>query len=252
MLGASAEWMASAVAGVQLHPTTTGGKEVLFWPRFPNSAATLNFAGATQGTRRGDFSIAWKFEELPDDEELYDSAIVKIHIRLYVPPDGRAVFRLPEYNNGQGVDSTIKFATKIPEMEKIKALSFRDCDHQRKAKKGFGYNWEYNGELWEKFYRKKEIGTACQSFLFYPALDSVKWSPPETVKPLPSNGLEMELSQGLYDVIIDKWQLKPEIKGTKSWRIASVARFLEEEDTGPYCSDTDTFDWNIEDASYLI
>jgi hypothetical protein len=32
MLGASAEWMASAVAGVGLHPTTTGGKKVLFWP----------------------------------------------------------------------------------------------------------------------------------------------------------------------------------------------------------------------------
>lgn len=32
MLGASAEWMVSAVAGVGLHPTTTGGKKVLFWP----------------------------------------------------------------------------------------------------------------------------------------------------------------------------------------------------------------------------
>jgi hypothetical protein len=32
MLGAVAEWMVSAVAGVSLHPETTGGKRVLFWP----------------------------------------------------------------------------------------------------------------------------------------------------------------------------------------------------------------------------
>ena len=62
----------------------------------------------------------------------------------------------------------------------------------------------------------------------------------------------MELSQGLYDVMIDEWQLKPEVKGTEKWRIASVSELLKSEDTGPYCSDLDTFDWNIGDASYLI
>jgi alpha-L-rhamnosidase len=46
MLGASAEWMASSVAGVSLLPTTTGGREVLFWPRFPNSAKNLEYASA--------------------------------------------------------------------------------------------------------------------------------------------------------------------------------------------------------------
>ena len=46
MLGASAEWMASSVAGVSLYPTTSGGKEVLFWPRFPNSAKDLQYASA--------------------------------------------------------------------------------------------------------------------------------------------------------------------------------------------------------------
>lgn len=46
MLGASAEWMASSVAGVSLSPTTFGGKEVIFWPRFPNSAKDFTYASA--------------------------------------------------------------------------------------------------------------------------------------------------------------------------------------------------------------
>lgn len=48
MLGASAEWMASSVAGVSLSPTTFGGKEVIFWPRFPNSAQDLTYASAVR------------------------------------------------------------------------------------------------------------------------------------------------------------------------------------------------------------
>jgi len=254
MLGATAEWMVSAVAGVALHPMTTGGREVLFWPRFPNSASTIDFAAATQGTRRGDFSIAWKFEGLPEDKDLYDSAIVKIHIRLFVPPDGRAVFRLPEYSNGEGVDSTIKYATQLPSIETIKTSSSEECESRRKAKKGFDYNWEFDREekTWVKVYRKKAIGTACQSFLFHPALGDVTWSSPETVTGGSDNGLEVELGPGLYDVMVDKWQLKAEVKGTKDWRIASIKQFYELEDIGPYCSDLDTFDWNIGDASYII
>jgi hypothetical protein len=46
MLGAIAEWMPSAVAGVSLFPTTVGGRHILFWPRFPNSAAMLQYASA--------------------------------------------------------------------------------------------------------------------------------------------------------------------------------------------------------------
>ena len=143
MLGATAEWMVSAVAGVALSPTTVGGREVLFWPRFPNSARTIRHAGATQGTRRGDFSIAWRFEGLPEDEEDYDTAVVGIRIRLFVPPDGRAVFRLPEYINGVGVDSIRKYATLLPDMETTRAASSKECESKRRAKKGFDYNWDY-------------------------------------------------------------------------------------------------------------
>jgi len=50
MLGASAEWMASSVGGVALSPTTSGGKEVIFWPRFPNSARDLEYASTVRNT----------------------------------------------------------------------------------------------------------------------------------------------------------------------------------------------------------
>lgn len=254
MLGASAEWMVSAVAGVSLHPETTGGKEVLFWPRFPNSASTIDYAGATQGTRRGDFAIAWQFEGLPE-EDLYDSAIVQIHIRLFVPPDGSAVFRLPEYSNGEGVDSMIKYATQLPDTDLAKIVSSEECASRREAKLGFNYNWEFDREekTWVKVHRRKAIGTACQSFLFHSSLSDVSWSSSETVIGRSDNGLEVELGPGLYDVMVDKWQLKPELKVPRQdWRVASIEDFYTNEDIGPYCSDLDTFDWNIGDASSLI
>lgn len=252
MLGASAEWMVSAVAGVSLHPTTTGGKQVLFWPRFPNSASTIEYASATQGTRRGDFSIAWKFEGLPREEYEYDSATVQIHIRLIVPPDGQAVLRLPEYSNGEGVDSTIKYATQLPDIEEIRTLSSKACTRQRKEKNGFSYNWEFvRGEnTWKKVYRKKAIGTPCTSFLFHSSLSfstDLKWSSPETIRGSPENGVEVELGPGLYDVMVDEWQLKPEVKaGSNDWRIGSLRSLAEAKDIGPYCSDMDTFGKSVE------
>jgi len=254
MLGATAEWTVSAVAGVSLHPTTTGGKQVLFWPRFPNSASTIDYAGATQGTPRGDFSIAWKFEGLPEDHGMYDSAVVQIHIRLLVPPDGQAVFRVPEYSSGKGVDSMIKYATQLPDFSEIRELSSEACRKRREAKEGFGYNWEFDrqAKTWMKVYRKKAIGTPCMSFLFHSSLSDVSWSSPTILAGNADNGLEVELGPGLYDVMVDKWQLKPEVKGTSDWRIGSMEDFYTSEDIGPYCSDLDTFDWNIGDASHLI
>ena len=95
MLGAIAEWMSSSVAGVSLHPTTTGGEKVLFWPRFPKSAAMLEYASAIQGTPVGDYAIAWRFENLPSDKNQYESASVRIRIRLLIPPTGAGILRLP-------------------------------------------------------------------------------------------------------------------------------------------------------------
>ena len=243
MLGATADWMVSAVAGVALHPSTTGGKRVLFWPRFPNSAKTIEYARATQGTRRGDFNIAWRFENLPDNEAFYDTALVKVHVRMFVPPDGQATFRLPEYSNGVGVRSVMKYATQLSNLEIAKRQSYIECQARRKGKLGFGYAWEFDRvrETWVKRDRKKAIGTPCQSFLFHPALDSIGWSSAEIIVGTSDNGLEVNLGPGLYDVMVDEWQLKPEVKGQKDWRIASVRDFYEEEDIGPYCADSDTF-----------
>ena len=257
MLGAAAEWMVSAVAGVELEPTTTGGKEVLFWPRFPNSANTLEYAGATQGTRRGDFSIAWEFLDLPtEDKAMYDSATVKIHIRAYVPPDGKAVLRLPEYSNGEGVDSTLKKALVFPDMEEAKMLASEECMSRRKSKQhGFGYNWEFDEKsmLWKKVDRTKSIGTPCRHILFHPQLDSVEWDKPITTPGSSENGVEVILAPGLYDVVVDNWQLKPEVKGNKKeWRIGDRKEYYTSDDLGPYCADSDSFDWDIGDASHLI
>ncbi|KAL7551332.1 hypothetical protein ACHAWF_014525, partial [Thalassiosira exigua] len=256
MLGASAEWMVAAVAGVELSSTTVGGREVLFWPRFPNSARTVRYASATQGTRRGDFSIAWEFRGLPEEEgPSYDSATVGIHIRLFVPPDGRAVFRLPEHSDGQGADSKIRRAKLLPDIEKAKSLSSKECNERRRARMGFDHNWEYDrkNQTWARIFRKKAIGTACRSFLFHPSLDDIAWGPPESVSGTSDNGVELELGPGLYDVSVDRWQLKPEVKGArKDWRIGSMEEFYGSADIGPYCSDVDSFDWNIHDASYLI
>jgi hypothetical protein len=256
MLGASAEWMVSAVAGVELEPTTTGGREVLFWPRFPNSANTLEYAGATQGTRRGDFSIAWEFLNLPQDKTMYDSATVQIHIRCYVPPDGKAVLRLPEYSDGEGVDSTLKKALVFPDIDETKLLSSGECTSRRKSKQhGFDYNWEFDEEtkLWGKFNRKKSIGTPCRHFLFQSFLSSVEWDKPITAFGSSDNGLEVILAPGLYDIVVNGWQLQPEVKGdTNQWRIGDRKEYYLSEDIGPYCADTDSFDWNIGDASHLI
>lgn len=257
MLGAAAEWMVSAVAGVELEPTTTGGKEVLFWPRFPNSANTLKYAGATQGTRRGDFAIAWEFLDLPEDDTLYDTASVKIHIRAYVPPDGKATLRLPEYSNGEGVDSTLKKALLLPDMDEARSLSLEECMDRRKSKQyGFGYNWEFDREtmLWEKIERNKSIGTPCRHFLFHSNLENVEWDEPVTAPGVSDNGIEVTLTPGLYDVVVDNWQLKPEVtkETEKDWRIGDRKEYYTSEDLGPYCADSDSFDWDISDATHLI
>ena len=57
----------------------------------------------------------------------------------------------------------------------------------------------------------------------------------------------------MYDVMIDEWQLKPEVKESSrsDWRLASLKNVLDE-DVGPYCADEDTFNWNVDDASFLI
>jgi hypothetical protein len=190
---------------------------------------------------------------LPDKKDDYDSAVVTIQIRAFVPPDGKAFFRMPEYSNGEGVDAIIKYATTIPNLETAKAFAKDDCQAKRKHKMGFNYNWEMNRKTskWMKVYRKKAIGTPCQSFLFHSSLADVKWSSSETIAGSSTNGIEVPVGPGLYDITIEKWQLKPEVESDNG-RIGALPQYYESDDVGPYCADLDTFDWDVEDASHLI
>jgi hypothetical protein len=234
MLAAVSEWAVSTVAGISLAPTTNGGRELLFWPRVPKSAITVQHASASQGTKRGDAAIAWEFLGLPQNETLLDSAVVKVHIRILVPPSSVAILSLPAY----GKRISMKYAEEMPDLEKTKSSADNECARRRSARMGFHYNWEYDREKqqWRKFYNQKTIGTPCQSYLFRGEVSQAKWSPPKLIRFKQSeNDTEVDVDSGLYDVIIDHWQLGKESEGK------------------PRC-DTSSSEghWNVNDATHLI
>lgn len=170
-----------------------------------------------------------------------------------MPPDGKAIFRVPEYSDGKGSNVSIKYAKTIPNLKEARALSKEECQQRRKAKMGFNYNWEFNRDTsqWYRVYRKKAIGTPCNSFLFHDSLNDVEWSPEEEIVVTHSNGVEIPLKPGMYYIVVNEWQLKPEVESNNG-RIGSLPQYFEAEDVGPYCADTDTFEWNIDDAIHLI
>lgn len=236
MLGAVAEWLPASVAGVQLDPKAVGGDKVLFWPRIHTSARIVQYASATQGTKRGDASIAWEFLNVPpEDSRDYDSAVVKVHIRVLVPPASTARFMLPSASDGNVV---VKFAEKLPNLKMAKSKATTECDQMRRSGRGFEYNWEFDPSKkeWRKVHRKKAIGTRCKSFLFNPSLQETRWSPPESVPLERNRDTEISLNAGLYDFVIDKWQL------SKDGNVTSAS----------YCSDPDSFSWDIHDATHII
>lgn len=141
MLGAVAEWAAPSVAGVSLAPTTIRGQELLFWPRIPTSVEVVQYASATEDTKRGYASIAWQFLDLPKDKKHYDPAVVKIHLRILVPSGSTATLRLPRPGVGE---TSIKFAEQVPDFDKAKASADVECTKRRKNRMGFDYNWEYD------------------------------------------------------------------------------------------------------------
>lgn len=129
-------------------------------------------------------------------------------------------------------------------------------DRRKSKQYGFGYNWEFDQEtmLWEKIERNKAIGTPCRHFLFHSNLANVEWDEPVTAPGVSDNGIEVTLSPGLYGVVVDNWQLKPEVtkETEKDWRIGDRKEYYTTEDLGPYCADSDSFDWDISDATHLI
>lgn len=249
--GAFAEWMAAAVAGVALYPTTTGGRTALIWPRFPKSAATLQYASAIQGTARGDFAIAWRFERLPINTSNHNSAFVTIRIRFLIPPSAAGALRLPIPVSTK-TQISLRHALFIPNVTLLKASANNECNKRREARLGFPYSWEYNmtEKQWYKLESKKKIGTPCNSFLFHPSLNRTKWSDESDITNAVSKRLDQSLGSGFYEIVLDNWKLEKEIEG--SGRIGNIPEYFNSKNLGPYCSDGSTFEWHIDDATHII
>jgi hypothetical protein len=252
MLGALAEWMSASAAGVGLFPNTEGGRKMLFWPQFPHSAATLRFASAEQGSVRGDFAIAWRFEDLPEDESQYDSAVVSIRVRLLVPPSGEAELRFP-FARSSSTTATFHHAAVLPDLSHARSEAKKECEERRRKKMGFHYNWDYNRETnkWFKRLNGKSIGTPCNSFLFHQSLDQTEWGKTTSITQRLQDKKSQYLTPGLYEVVFNDWPLEKEVEGTG--RIGNIPEYYKAEgDLGPYCNDNEDFDWVVDDATHII
>jgi hypothetical protein len=259
MLGAIAEWMSSSVAGVSLHPTTVGGKNALFWPRFPKSYTMLEFASSIQGTPVGDFAIAWRFENLPNgnrEKETYGQnnnvAKPRIRIRLLVPPAGTGTLRLPlPVSNTTKIQ--ISHSKVFPDLDIVRNEANDKCMKRRKGGLGFHWNWEYDRKLKRWYTRKtgKSIGSACESFLFHIMLRSDQWSDERDITHDVVLRKDTTLSAGFYDLTINNWKLENEVRATG--RLGNIPKYFHPNfNAGPYCDNSETFDWHIDDATHII
>jgi len=252
MLGAIAEWMPSSVAGVSMFPTTVGGRHALFWPRFPKSAAMLEYASAVQGSPIGDYAIAWRFENLPDDKSAYYSAFVKIRIRLLIPPSGVGTLRLP-LSVSKKAKFSISRSSIFPDLAAARRESDIICSKRRKRRLGFPYSWEYDRvkKRWYKLMSSKSIGTPCESYLFSVMPLAAQWNSHADMTSGVLEGEDMILSAGFYDIIINNWPLEYEVEGTG--RLGNIPEYFESNfDGGPYCKDSSAFEWHIDDATHII
>ena len=247
MLGAFAEWIPSSVAGLGLHPKTSGGRKFLFWPQFPHSAATLEYASAVQGSPRGDFALAWEFMDLPIEKEKYNSAVVSIRIRLMIPPGGEGTLRLP-LKLQKKASVTIRRALSFPDIERAQLSANEECETRRKQRMGFPFSWEYNKDKkrWYKLESSKAIGTPCMCFLFHPLLDDTRFEN-ELFSFSIADSKDRQLKSGFYEVIIDRWQLEREPESD-----SRKGNFSHYYDTMECKSDPDSFEWDINDAYHMI
>lgn len=246
MLGAAAEWMVAAVAGIALAPKTLGGREILFWPRIPTSAHLVQYASAIQGTKRGDASIAWELRDSTTGAlSSSNSSIAMVHLRLLVPPGSTATLRLPSDHGGE---RWIKHAERMPDFEKSKAAAAKKCAERRKAGMGFSYNWEYDRlkKEWTKFHNGKAIGTPCRSYLFGFGVDEIQWSASQALDVINSGHgkTETAIEPGLYEVMIDEWKLMKKIEDSQGYQ--------GYQGHDPSCSDPDNLAWDVLDATHLI
>jgi len=238
MLGAVAEWLPSAVAGLALSPTSIGGQDLLFWPRIPDTFETteiVKYASATQGTKHGDAAIAWRLL-------IGANSTKKVMIRALVPPGSTATLRLPVVPHTW---RRIMSASILPDFDLAKSTAKTKCDLRRRKKKfGFPFHWEYDriSEMWHRVNRTKEIGTSCQSFLFQVSEDTIEWIDI-------NDGVErtgdVSLQAGFYEVSIGNWKIRPDVE-----QIPGYTQY--DGSMGSYCSDPSTFDWDPMDAEHLV
>lgn len=239
MLGAIGEWLVTAAAGVGLAPTTFGGEDILFWPRIPKSSRVLSHASATQGTRRGSASIAWKFVGLSPKPSKSQS--INVVIRISAPPGTTSILRLPGEVEGR---STIRSLAVIPDLMKANEKAREECSSRRSKGLGYPYNWEYVNDTWVKFKRGKAIGTPCESFLFDSDIDSSTWGDVVPVASILEKagqyGIELKLEPGIHEV---------EIQG---WELSSDEEAIKPNDKARPCADPRTFSWDLNDAVHII
>lgn len=212
----------------------------------------MKYASAEQGSMRGDFAIAWQFEDLPDDESQYDSAIVNIRVRLLVPPTGEGSLRFP-FPQSSTASATFRHAKILPDLSRARVDAKRECEERRKKRLGFHYNWDYNRETekWFKRLNGKAIGTPCTSFLFHPSLDKTEWSQTISVTAKMTEKTTEPLAPGFYELVIKGWPLEKEVEGTG--RLGNIPEYFKAEgDISPYCNDENDYDWQIGDATHII
>ena len=239
-----------------LNNSSTNAVNLIFgtpvWPRFGKSASIITYASAEQGSARGDYAIAWRYQHLPDDRSQYDSAVVNIQIRLLIPPGGKGILRFPVAPSSTST-AIIRSVQSVPDISSARSAAKKACGDRRKQKLGFDYNWEYDRKQksWYKQNNRKAIGTTCESFLFHNKLiDSSEFVTENVITDNLQSMVDKSLPPGLYEVMINDWPLQKEVKA--NGRLGSLQTYYKSTDVGPYCSDSSEAEWNIEDSTHII
>jgi hypothetical protein len=203
---------------------------------------------------RGDFAIAWRYQDLPNDKSWYDSAAVSIQVLMLIPPSAKGVLRLP-IPPTTSTTASIRSALRMPDVNAAKAQAHMICEERRRNKLGFSYNWDYDRKKkeWFKRYSGKAIGTSCDSFLFHELINEAEWDEEKSITDNLQKRTDQHLEPGLYEVIIANWKLEKEIEGNgpHGSRLGSIPD-MKKRDVGPYCADSSTAEWEIEDGTHII
>ena len=254
MMGAVAEWLASAVAGISLLPSTTGGDELLYWPRIPNtidSVKTVRYANARQGTKWGDAYIAWMLVASTSSDADAHSLV----IRLVVPPGSTGKLRLPLLSSGADLPWMIRISGQSPDLAEAGAKAKTRCEEARKEKNGFPFHWHYDAESekWRRVYQQKAIGTPCESLLFM-VTEDMNWQyyeykvdePSMTRNKEADTDMNIHLQPGFYEITSkDEWRVRPDIPDKPGYGYGF------EGSVGSRCSDPSSFEWEINDAEHF-